>query len=532
MPAWGQFQRFLVAVHLYLGLVLCLFFAVWFVTGIVMMYYTWPDFRQVERQALAETIPWDRMTIDPATATAAAGWDHLPLAQARIGAVLGRPVMRALPRGEHWRAIHLDDGSEVSLSGEDAQKVAEHVSPGKWALTDFEWEGSSMQAGYAGGLKDYDRVHFFTAGDGTGRQLVVSAATGEPLLLAGRFFPLAFVAGPGLHYFMIKGIRQHDAFWHDLMHTSATLATIASLTGLTLGLLFFRWKAVLHNPRRALPYVNGWMWWHHALGLLFGFVTLTWSISGFLSFNPIGYFSFGVDAKGIERFRGGTLAAAEFQHIKALSSVAPQAREVDLAVFENQAHGRVWNGGPKPTRWSLGAEGIWTPAKRLGAERVQTALQRLYPGVTLSKLDLLESGDAYYYERAEKRRWKSFPVYRATLEGSTATTMYLEPATGEIFLTQSAGSKMRRWLYQGLHSFDYTPFVVRPFWDVLMITLLLGGFSLSVSGVVLSWRWLAKRFSAPVGFDTTTPTPFFRLDRRRGRFVNPACLHDERGPND
>jgi len=492
VPTWSQLKRFLVAVHLYLGLVLCLFFAVWFVTGIVMMYYTWPDFRQVERQAFAETIPWERVRLDPSAATAAAGWDRLPLAQARIGAVLGRPVMRALPRGHRWRAIYLDDGSEVALNSQDARRVAERVSPGKWTLTDFEWEGSSMQAGYAGGLKDYDRVHFFTAGDGTGRQLVVSAATGEPLLLAGRFFPLAFVAGPGLHYFMIKAIRQHDGFWHDLMHTSAALACVASLTGLILGLVFVRWKAVPNNPRWALPYVNGWMWWHHALGLLFGLVTLTWSISGLLSFNPFSSLSFGVDPHGLDRFRGGALSAAAFTNVGTLSHIDPRAREVDLAVFEHQAHGRIWNGGPTPTRWSQTSDGTWTPATRLGTHRVSTALQRLYPGVTLTKLDVLEQGDAYYYERAEKRRWRSLPVYRATLEGSAATTMYLEPTSGEVFLTQSTGSRMRRWLYQGLHSFDYHPFVVRPFWDVLMITLLLGGFSLSVSGVVLSWRWLVR----------------------------------------
>src|SRR5262245_58176989 len=246
-----------------------------------MMYYTWPDFRQQERQAFAEPIPWNGMKLDPATATEAAGWAALPLKTARIGAVLGRPVLRALPLGGKWRGIYLDDGSAVNLTVEQAQQVAERVSPGRWTKTDFDWVGSSMQAGYAGGLKEYDTVHFFRAGDGTGRQLVVSTTTGEPLLLAGRFFPLAFVSGPGLHYFMIRFIRQHDGFWHGMMYTTSALGIVGALSGLALGLIFIRWNAVIREPRKALPYAGRWMWWHHAVGLLFGVVTLTWAVSGF-----------------------------------------------------------------------------------------------------------------------------------------------------------------------------------------------------------------------------------------------------------
>jgi hypothetical protein len=46
-----------------------------------------------------------------------------------------------------------------------------------------------------------------------------------------------------------------------------------------------------------------------------------------------------------------------------------------------------------------------------------------------------------------------------------------------------------RWLYNGLHSFDFAPlFQLRPLWDATLILLLLCGFVFSISAVVIDWR--------------------------------------------
>ena len=115
------------------------------------------------------------------------------------------------------------------------------------------------------------------------------------------------------------------------MYTTAALGFFSALTGLALGLVFFRWNAVLREPRKVLPYANGWMWWHHGLGLLFGVVTLTWALSGFFSWHPGGFFPPALDPGGADRFRDGVLSASTFTGIQALSQVVPHAREIDLA---------------------------------------------------------------------------------------------------------------------------------------------------------------------------------------------------------
>jgi hypothetical protein len=52
---------------------------------------------------------------------------------------------------------------------------------------------------------------------------------------------------------------------------------------------------------------------------------------------------------------------------------------------------------------------------------------------------------------------------------------------------------VRRWLVEGLHTFDF-PWLNRagPLWHVLLLLGTAAGFVLSVSGAVLGWRRLRR----------------------------------------
>jgi len=56
------------------------------------------------------------------------------------------------------------------------------------------------------------------------------------------------------------------------------------------------------------------------------------------------------------------------------------------------------------------------------------------------------------------------------------------------------GGRMSRWFFAFLHSWDWPSFVSsRPLWDIFMLTLNIGGFALSVTGVVIGWRRLRRK---------------------------------------
>ena len=64
-PAWKLAKRWLYVFHRWTGIILCLFFAIWFVSGVVMMYVPFPSFRGPERVATAPVIDWAQVRVGP-----------------------------------------------------------------------------------------------------------------------------------------------------------------------------------------------------------------------------------------------------------------------------------------------------------------------------------------------------------------------------------------------------------------------------------------------------------------------------------
>ena len=108
----------------------------------------------------------------------------------------------------------------------------------------------------------------------------------------------------------------------------------------------------------------------------------------------------------------------------------------------------------------------------------------------LAEIRVLEQYDAYYLDR---RRQRPLPVILARLNDGADTRYYINPKTGRVVGTYSSDGWMNRWLYHGLHSFDF-PWLYnyRPLWDIVVITFMLGGTALCVTSLILAWRVLGR----------------------------------------
>jgi hypothetical protein len=98
--------------------------------------------------------------------------------------------------------------------------------------------------------------------------------------------------------------------------------------------------------------------------------------------------------------------------------------------------------------------------------------------------------DAYYLDR---RRERPLPVIVAVLNDRAKTRFYIDPRTASIVGSYSARGWVDRWLYHGLHSLDF-PWLYkhRPLWDIVVLTLLVGGNALCATSLVLAWRVLSR----------------------------------------
>jgi hypothetical protein len=125
-------KRWLYLVHRWLGVLLCAFFAMWFVSGVVMMYVGYPKLTQAERLAhlppLRSTTLGPERLLEPADALTRAGLvgplQDLRLAVASGGravylVVLAAPTGDAAPRPRRAPAPAVID----ALTGERLQHV-------------------------------------------------------------------------------------------------------------------------------------------------------------------------------------------------------------------------------------------------------------------------------------------------------------------------------------------------------------------------------------------------------------------------
>jgi hypothetical protein len=127
---------------------------------------------------------------------------------------------------------------------------------------------------------------------------------------------------------------------------------------------------------------------------------------------------------------------------------------------------------------------------RFGDETLLELATAAMPDVPIQDAVWLHEYDAHYYDL---RNGKSLPVLRVRYADEAQTWLYVDPARGMIVQRTDDTRRLRRWLYQGLHSLDF-PFLYfkRPLWDIVVIVLSIAGTVLSATTLVPAWRRLRR----------------------------------------
>lgn len=117
-------KRWLFLLHRWLGIALCLFFALWFVSGMVMMYVGYPKLTQAERLRHLPALDGNAALLAPAEALRAAGIDG-PLKDLRLHAgSAGRASYLVTPEGRR-QPVAIDAASgQVLPATSQAQALA------------------------------------------------------------------------------------------------------------------------------------------------------------------------------------------------------------------------------------------------------------------------------------------------------------------------------------------------------------------------------------------------------------------------
>jgi hypothetical protein len=467
----ARFKRYAFLVHRWTGVGMCILMALWFASGMVMLFVGYP-----------KLTPWERLERLPALAApccvapGAGAWTLTSIGQ--------RPVYL-----QGAKAVDALTGATMAAGDAAALASARAFLPGAGA----RYDGVIMEDRWthSGALNAHRPLHVIEMGDSAATRLYISSATGQVVLDAPRAQRLWNFAGAWLHWVYMLRDQPKDPVWSWTVIILSAIGVVSTVTGILNGLWRWRFNGAYKNGAKS-PFRDAVMRWHHMLGLVFGALVFAWMFSGLMSMNPLGMF----DAKGA---RPDVASFAAFAgNASTLDIGVPAALALlDAAGFHAvELEGRTLAGQPYLlARDRSNATRLVTMSgvlQRWPDATLAAAARRLLPAPIVDTSTVTQY-DAYYYKRqtqsmygADERR---LPVLRVVFDDPGATWVYLDPATGTVVEAMDRSQRAGRWLFNFLHSWDL-PVLLDAGWlrEALFIALGAGGILLSTTAAVLGWR--------------------------------------------
>lgn len=482
-------KRYLFLLHRWLGILLCIFMALWFVSGVVMMYVGYPKLTQQERLAGLPALSSADCCISVSAARKALTLDS-PIQGVRLTSVGGQPVYVFSLAGNRFAAVEGRRGERIAaVNALVAQQSAVAFMPGKPVYLGLQNQDAWT---HSRALDGHRPLHVIEMQGEDATLLYVSSVTGEVVRDARLTERRWNWVGAWLHWLYPLRGGWLTAWWTDVVIYLSLAATVLGIAGLGVGILRWRRRPYANGCRS--PYRSAWGRWHHRFGLVFGALVVTWILSGLFSMNPWKIFDAGAarpprQVPHLADTKMTTQAMLDCLDAAGFSASELQWTQLGDAGF---VLAKRATGDSK-----LLPEGRCEPIDSHNLDALAKAGQGLMPAAKAGEVVLQTAYDWHYYARAEHTMGghleRPLPVLKMVFDDPAATWLYLDPRSGAVIQRLDSHTRVKRVAFALLHSWDWLPLLThRPLWDGLMILGSLGGLIVSVSGIVLGWRRLRR----------------------------------------
>jgi PepSY-associated TM region len=468
-------MRVVLLLHRYLGIAVGTLMLLWCLSGLVMMYVSYPVLEESVRRGALAPIDWNGCCNSAALAPASTD-------QLDVEMLDGVPVRTS--RTLNSRPVNLLTGSVLGgISAQQAAAVARRFTaaePSLLGLIDHD------QWTVAGDFNSQRPLYRFALKDEARSELYVSSITGRAVQITTGRQRFWNWLGSVPHWLYFTELRRNAILWSRIMIYASLLGCFLTGVGIYLGVC----QLAVQPKGRWSPY-RGFNLWHHIAGLIFGILALTWVLSGLLSMNPWGWLE-GSGAQAESAQLRGTSQALNALADSSLQSLA-QARPRDAVSIQSAPlNGRMYfvASTARGERRRLNAAGL--PAPLLAQDLTFIARALDASGATIPQLLLRE--DDYYFSHHSTP--VALPVYRL-IHNTSGTRYYFDSVSGVLLAKIDGNAQAYRWLHLGLHRLDFTAALRgRPQWDVLMLLLMTGVTLLCGTGAYLGYRHVARLLTA------------------------------------
>jgi hypothetical protein len=470
--------RLILLLHRYLGIGVGVLMVMWCLSGVVMMYVSYPALAESARLEALEPIAWSGCCKIPEaqrTSLKTAGGSTIEM-------LAGGPVL-FLGASQDVRPIDLLAGSWIeNVTALQATEIARRFTVGAQAEPQVLGLIDHDQWTVSGDFNSQRPLYRLALGDAAGTELYVSSISGRAVQITTARERFWNWLGAVPHWLYFTELRRHAGLWSQIVIYASLLGCFLAGIGIYLGV-----RQMAAQPAgRWSPYV-GFNFWHHAAGLVFGLFALTWVVSGLLSMNPWGWLE-GRGAQAEAARIQGAPAIPVARLATALQSLA-DAQPIAVALKAAPLNGRLYfvANSASGEVLRLDADGAPAPLGASDLDFLSGALQGA------AAPELLTQEDNFYFNHHQEQ--VTLPVYRTVL--ASGTRYYLDAVSGTLVAKFDAQAQGYRWLHQGLHRLDFAAALrVRPRWDAFMLLLMAGVTAVCVTGAILGYRRVTRKASA------------------------------------
>ena len=480
---WSRVNRWLTWFHRWAGVALCLLFAIWFASGAVLHFVSFPSLSAADRHADSEPIDMVRLQTEPGAALA-----KVPAAtDLRLVSVAGRPVYLAQGPEGAWTSIAGDTGEILPFAtANTAATIAGRFSGAPIASTSGPLEYDQwIVHQHFDSFRPFYRVQ---VNDGEGTELYVSARTGE-VLQKTRFAQRAWNwSGAVMHWIYFTPLRRSWSAWNQVVWWISLAALLSSAVGTWLGII--RMTANRAAGRKGLSPFRGWMRWHHIIGLFASVIVITWMLSGWLSMDHGRLFSRPEPMRQQSMQVSGlsTAAIAQAAQLSSIRALAP-ATEITFNALAGHVLITAYDstGGVRSLLPDSSPDQV---LPQLSDSLLLSGLEQLWP----DHVHPAAVGDAYdrVYRLAESAAEDTavFEVRGQSLR------LYMDRHSGRVLAIMDTSRRQYAWIYYALHTFQFPGLIEHPeIRSIVVLTLLALGFVSSLTGVVLSVKRVRREFA-------------------------------------
>ncbi len=468
------------SLHRFTGMLVSLLFLMWFISGLVLIYVPFPRVGYKMRYEKQENLPQNLVNIDSILAKY-----EKTASVKRVFQQRGQ-TLYIVKSGKKIDTVTVDNSPVLKPNIQQIAKLWVNA-PIEKIDTLHEREQWIMYSSY----KSMMPIYKFYFDDSEHHQLYIASKTGRVLQLTSRSQRIGAWFGPIPHMLYFPFLRKHTRVWINTLTVLGAIAFISVLLGMYVGLkLYFRKtkKIKFGSPYKK----NGWYFWHHIAGLVFGIFLLTWSFSGAMSLQRIPQWAVKTHHKYGSAQRKVLNKALPMQEYKLdyrqIIAKLPNVKEIHWSQFAKIPIYEIISGD---SSMYFDASNEKLINLQIPKNTIDNTIGKIHGDSASYTVELMQKYDNYYMLLSNRR---PLPVYKVVVADKDNSTYYINPKTGDYRYINNS-RRARKWVFSALHYFNIPFFAGKKvLWTIIIWALCLGGIVVSGSGVYLSWKYLKRKF--------------------------------------